>query len=254
MLEHITPLILTYNEAPNIARTVSQLGWARQILVMDSFSSDATLEILRGFANVRVLQRKFDSFDAQWNYALSHGGIDSEWVLALDADYVLTAALVRELTALQPTTDVSGYRVRFRYCMDGVALRGTLYPPSTVLFRRSVGRYAQDGHAYRLQLASGRVVMLHEHMLHDDRKPFSRWLSSQQRYAVEEAQKLTARSWSELGWPDRVRSVPFLAAPLVGVHCLVGKGCLLDGRPGLKYAGQRTLAELIISLKLLQRR
>jgi hypothetical protein len=129
-----------------------------------------------------------------------------------------------------------------------------LYPPSTVLFRKSVAHFAQDGHAYRLQLARGQVEMMQEYMLHDDRKSFSRWLSSQQRYAVEEAQKLTARSWSELRWPDRVRSVPFLAAPLVGLHCLIGKGCLLDGRPGLKYAGQRTLAELIISLKLLTAR
>ena len=90
MLQNITPLILTYNEAPNIGRTLEQLRWARDIVVVDSFSNDETLEIVSRFPQVRIYQREFDSHEKQWNFGLKETGISLEWVLALDADYVLT--------------------------------------------------------------------------------------------------------------------------------------------------------------------
>ena len=119
MLEQITPLILTYNEAPNIARVLEKLRWARRIVVLDSGSDDTTAEIARGFANVELYQRRFDTHARQWNFGLQECGIDSEWVLALDADYVLTDSLVAELRSLQPGTEVSGFRARFRYLVSG---------------------------------------------------------------------------------------------------------------------------------------
>src|SRR5436853_2457479 len=84
MLDSITPLILTYNEAANIGRTLEQLRWARDIVVVDSFSDDETVEIAGSFPHVRVFQRKFDNHGAQWNFGLSETGIATEWVLALD--------------------------------------------------------------------------------------------------------------------------------------------------------------------------
>ena len=85
MLNLITPLILTFNEAPNLARTLAQLFWARDITIIDSFSSDETLSIVSGFPQARIFQRKFDSFAGQCNFGLRETGITSEWVLSLDA-------------------------------------------------------------------------------------------------------------------------------------------------------------------------
>src|SRR5262245_783246 len=109
------------------------LHWAREVVLVDSFSTDETLEIARSFGNTRVVQRRLDQFDAQWAFGLASIP-NAEWVLALDADYVLTPELVSEIAALAPEPEVSGYRTRFRYCMDGMPLRGSLYPASTVLF------------------------------------------------------------------------------------------------------------------------
>ena len=61
MFESITPLILTYNEAPNIGRILRRLTWAKRIVVIDSYSTDETLEILRSFPQVEVYQREFDT-------------------------------------------------------------------------------------------------------------------------------------------------------------------------------------------------
>src|ERR1044072_2690139 len=110
MLEQITPLILTYNEAANIARTLEQLRWARDIVVVDSFSNDETLEIISRYPQARVFQRKFDNFASQCNYGLTETGIQTEWVLNLDADYLLTAELSDELAKLTPQNDVAGLR------------------------------------------------------------------------------------------------------------------------------------------------
>src|SRR5438477_1836516 len=138
MLDQITPLILTYNEAPNIGRTLERLRWARDIVVVDSFSDDETLEIVSSFSQARVYQRAFDNFAAQWNFALKETGITSEWVLGLDADFVLTPELIDELRLLQPPQNTHGYRAPITYCVDGKALRCSLLPPLMVLYRRSV--------------------------------------------------------------------------------------------------------------------
>jgi glycosyltransferase involved in cell wall biosynthesis len=250
----ITPIVLTFNEEPNIARTLEQLRWARSVIVLDSFSTDATLELARRFDNVRVIQHRFVDFAQQWNFVLEQGGIETEWVLALDADYVLSEELVAELAELQPEADVGGYRCSFQYCIQGSPLRGSLYPPNTLLFRRRLGRYIQDGHAYRLTLATGRVVQLQGKIKHDDRKSLERWLISQEHYARIEVGKLRRTPLRALSWPDRIRRIPFAAPAIVPWYCLLIKGSALDGVSGLAYVAQRTVAELILSLMLVEER
>ena len=95
MLHEITPLILTFNESPNIARTLEKLSWAKQIVVIDSYSTDATLEILQHYPQVQIFQREFDNHENQWNFGLQQ--VKTEWVLSLDADYLLTDELITEL-------------------------------------------------------------------------------------------------------------------------------------------------------------
>lgn len=251
MLESITPIVLTYNEAPNIGRTLERLAWAKDVVVIDSFSEDATLDIIRRFPNARVFKRKFDCFANQWNYALSEIGIESEWVLALDADYLLSPELIEEIRNLTPNETVNGYTANFLYCINGHSLRGSAYPPVTVLFRRQKAQYRQDGHAYRVQL-EGHVETFRFRILHDDRKPLGHWLRSQDKYMQLEKQKLLETGWRELGWADRLRRLRVVAPFAMFFYCLFVRGAILDGRVGIYYSFQRLLAESLLSLYLFE--
>lgn len=251
MISDITPVILTYNEEPNIARVLERLSWAKDIVIIDSGSTDRTRAIAEAFPGVRFFVRSLDDFASQWTYALEHADIRTRWVLALDADYVLAPGFEEELRTLEPGEEISGYKADFIYRIDGRPLRGSLYPRSAVLFRKDRGRYTMDGHAYRLSVR-GAVGRLSAPIYHDDRKSESRWRASQWKYAEAEADKLDRERWLGLSWADRLRRVPFAAVVIVWAYCLFVKGLCLQGAPGWKYAAQRAYAEYALSICVLR--
>lgn len=248
----ITGLVLTSNEEPNIERTLGRLAFLPRIIIVDSGSTDRTAEIAARFPNVRVVTRPFTTHAEQWNYGLEQTGITSEWVLALDADYVLSDELVREIQSLEPDQHTSGWSAAFDYCIDGRPLRGAAYPPVTVLYRRARAHYEQDGHTQRVRV-DGRVGALRGRILHDDRKSLSHWLAAQTRYMRLEAVKLGNTPASALGLADRLRRWLVVAPPAMFLYCYVLRGGIFDGRAGLFYALQRSASELILSLFLVRR-
>lgn len=251
MIEDITPIIITYNEEANIARTLDRLKWARRILVIDSGSTDGTLDIIRSYPRTEVVHRPFDEFARQCNFGIAQ--VATTWVLSLDADYELSDELVHELHCLRPDAATGGYQAQFVYRVFGRPLRGTLYPPRTVLYRKDKARYQNEGHGHRVTVA-GNVVPLAGVIFHDDRKPLARWFTAQQRYAREEAEHLMASDRKALGRADRIRLAAWPAPLAVFIYALILKGCLLDGWPGWYYALQRLVAETMLALELIDRR
>lgn len=251
-MNDITALVLTYNEAPNIARTLARLSWLPRVIVVDSQSTDATTQIASTFPNVQVIARPFTSHADQWNFGLEQAGITSEWVLALDADYVLTDDVIREIQGLDAAPETAGYSAAFDYCIDGRPLRGAVYPPVTILFRRARAKYEQDGHTQRVRL-TGTVQRLTAHIFHDDRKSLTHWLSAQAKYMRLEAEKLTRASPETLSAADQLRRCLVVAPAAMFVYCYLVRGGVFDGRAGLFYALQRAASELMLSLFLVRR-
>lgn len=252
-LRQVTPIVLTYNEAPNIRRSLERLRVFDEVLIVDSGSTDETLDIISNFPNCRVITRPFDSFSGQWNFALRLGGLKTEWALAMDADYILIDEFITELDRLSPSPETMAYRISFDYCIFGRKLSATLYPPIIALHRHAHTHYIQDGHCMRAQV-SGTVGELKSRVLHDDRKPLSRWLASQAKYADQEAELLLTKPTNELRIQDRLRRMMVITPWLVPLYCLtVGRG-MLDGWAGLYYALQRGVAESVLALKLVELR
>jgi glycosyltransferase involved in cell wall biosynthesis len=266
----LTALILTYNEKENIARTLAALPPLQEVVLIDSSSTDGTVEIAKAsHRSVRVLQRKFDTHTEQWNFGLDQ--VTTEWVLTLDADYELSPELQAEISRLEPPPDVVGYSAEFVYKIFGHPLRASSYPPRVVLFRKSQARYVDDGHTQTLWFYSaspaaagklelhppgvmGGIEQLVGKIYHDDRKPLSHWIQAQDRYAILEARHLLSRPLGELNFQDRLRRKIFFAAPAMFLYLLFARGLILDGWPGWFYVAQRTIAELLLSMRLLVER
>ena len=245
----ITPVVLTWNEAPNLGRCLNALRWAREVVVVDSGSTDETEAIARSHPNVRWMTRPFDDHTSQWNFGLD--AVTTEWVMSLDADYVTPSTLEAECEAL-PDGPTAWYGA-FRYVIHGHPLSASLYPPRALLFKKSACRYKQDGHTQLLKIR-GEAGQLQSVFDHDDRKSLARWLSSQYKYAELEAAKLMSGDHGDLRIQDRLRQW-IVPAPLVTLgYTLFIKRTILDGWPGIYYTLQRVMAELMLSLCLAERK
>ena len=246
--DDVTPVLIARDEEANIARTLGQLRWARDVVLVDGYSIDATAEIARTFPNVRVVQRTIDTLAAQWSFAVAQAS--TPWVLTLDADYFVPETFVRELESLD-AGDLSGFEAQFTYAIDGKPLRGSLYTPRTVLLRRDRSEFYMDGHTQRVHV-NGPIDKLRTRIIHDDRKPFSRFVARQRRYMRDEAQKLRTADPRSLNFAARVRKLVVVAPLAVLFHTLFVKGLILDGVAGLRYTWERFVAELILSRELLR--
>lgn len=248
MNQQVTGLILTWNEEANIGRTLEALTSLTKIVVVDSGSTDATAAIVNSFPNTVLFTRPFDAHANQWNFGLLHCGIDSEWVLALDADYLVSAKLLNEIEARIQETTVNGFRMHFQYAINGKTISSGIYPPVTALFRRNAAVYVQEGHTQRLQL-TGQTGELKHKAVHDDRKPMSRWIQSQLSYANLEAALLISTKPQKTA--DRLRKLLPMTPFIVFLYCIFVKSGWRDGPAGWMYAWQRLLAEVFIQYQLI---
>src|SRR5438876_1560076 len=126
----VSVVVMTYNEDLNIERCLASVhGWAGETFIVDSFSTDGTLEIARRYTH-KIYQRRYDGHPQQWRWALDNLRFRYDWIFAVDADFQVTPELwhaIRDaLSTDQPA--ISGYFVRNRQIFRGRFLRwGTMY-------------------------------------------------------------------------------------------------------------------------------
>ena len=242
-------VILTKNEEPNIARVLQKLTWLQRVIIVDSYSDDATIDICKRFPNTSVYQRAFDTHATQWNYGLSLA--DSQWILSLDADYVLPDAFIQEIKEKLPQNGIAAFDAKFHFLVFGKALRGNNTMPRPVLFQKSLCVYFDDGHTQRLQI-NGATGSFQQKIDHDDRKSLSRWLTNQASYSQKESGMLITAPNSQLSFISKVRKTKLLAPFLIFFYCLFVKGLILDGWRGWYYTLQRTIVEMLFALRLIE--
>ena len=248
---NLTVILLTFNEENNITRVLNNLRWVERIVVVDSFSTDRTLQILEKYPNVSIHYRQFDSFAGQCNYALTL--TDTDWVLSLDADYVLPKEFAKEVQFFVDKNDSENvaYFCCFHFLVFGKKLLNDNTTPRAVLFKPAYCTYYDDGHAHRLKI-NGAAGNFKSRILHDDRKSLSRWLNSQSVYSLKETQKLTGASNLESSFISNIRKTKILAPLFIFFYCLFIKGLIFNGWRGWYYTLQRTIVEMLFALRLIE--
>jgi glycosyltransferase involved in cell wall biosynthesis len=189
----VAVIVLTYNEERNIAQALGSVsGWAKEIFILDSFSTDRTLEIAQPYG-CQIAQHKFENYARQRNHALDALPIRSEWVLFLDADEWLPDPLKQEIsTTLAAAPAVNGFYLNRRLIWMGRWVKRGYYPSWILrLFRRGKGR-CEDRQVNEHLIVEGATAQLREDFMHEDRKGVSDWIAKHNRYATLEAQTLLA--------------------------------------------------------------
>ena len=250
----ISVLVLTYNEEDNLPRCLASVAWADDVLVLDSFSTDRTVETARA-AGARVAERAFDSFAGQRNHGIDEGDLRHEWVLHIDADEVVPPDLRDELIGIATAPGgPDAYRVASKTMFQGQWLRRSgMYPAYQVRFgRRSRLRFIQVGHGQRETLPPERVGTLRHALEHYSfSKGLHEWFQKHNRYSTDEALEAHGRAsageaadWKALVQGDRTgrrRALKALATHLPFrptarfLYMYLLRGGALDGRPGLAY-------------------
>jgi glycosyltransferase involved in cell wall biosynthesis len=190
----VTLVVLTFNEERNLGACLESVaGWASAMIIVDSGSSDATAAIAEQYG-ARVLRHPFETHARQWRWAVENAPIDTEWVLALDADQQLTPELRREIAArLDHPGDISGFFLNRRQIFRGRWIRhGGYYPKYLLkLFRRdrvSIDESELVDHHFQV---AGATETLRFDMIEDNRNEASIavWTAKHNRYATLQARQ-----------------------------------------------------------------
>ena len=193
----VSVLILTHNEAINLPRCLTSLAWCDDIIIVDSGSTDSTIEIAESH-QAKILKRPFDNFANQRNFGLDFGEPRHDWILHLDADEVVTPEFVELLAATVPIDGIDAYMVPSKTMFfDKWIKHAGMWPTYQARLGHAQRlRFVQVGHGQREDLPPSRVGVFDEAYLHFSFSHGLRaWLIKHVRYAQDEANEvLAARS------------------------------------------------------------
>lgn len=196
-MDRISILILTHNEEKNIAKCVeSILPLTRSIFVVDSGSTDRTVEICRAYG-LQVACRPWTTYADQFNWGLVHFEFGTEWIMRMDADEELTPELVSGLKSFltRPPEHVGGIYVRRRVYFMGRWIRHGGYYPTWLLrvFRAGAGRCESLWMDEHIVLDRGTAVKLRADIIDKNNKDLTFWTDKHNKYSSREVLDVLAK-------------------------------------------------------------
>lgn len=226
----ISATIITRNEQDNLPRALQSLGGCcDEVVIVDSGSSDSTVEVARGLG-ARVIEREWTGYAGQKNFAAAAAGHD--WILALDADEALSEELRREIEQLkQQATAYDGYDFPRLAQYRGKWIRHSgWYPDRKIrLYDRRKGRWVGD-YVHESVRVEGSVGALQGDLLHYTCPTFARHVETVNRYTTLAAQEMAAQG-SRVSLPRLL-----LAPPWAFIRSYLVQRGFLDGREGFLIA------------------
>lgn len=186
-------IVLTLNEEKHLPDCLASLTWADEVLVFDSFSVDATLDIARRYG-ARVAQRRFDDYAGQRNAALQ--ATSAEWVLFVDADERVPPALAEAVRAALSRPENGWWIPRHNYLFGTLTLYAGWYPDEQLrLMRRALAQYDPSRPVHELVCLPEPIGHLTEPLVHINYETVGEFVTKQKRYAAYAAQQRRAEGW-----------------------------------------------------------
>ena len=266
----ISVLILTLEEEVNIRACLGSVSWSDDVVVLDSMSSDRTVEIAQSLG-ARVIQRPFDTYAGQRNFGLQQVQYRHPWVLMLDADETVPADLRDEMLGAVAAADdsVAMWRMRRKDHLLGRWIRGSSGYPTWFGRLARIGKVWVERPINEEYHADGDIRLLQAHLHHFPfNKGLSAWVAKHDRYSTMEAVLRVEQgqaSWRmrDLASADAIarrRALKQLAYTLPGRPLIVFlglyflRGGILEGRAGLTFSLLRAWYEYLIDCKCIELR
>jgi glycosyltransferase involved in cell wall biosynthesis len=261
----VSVLIMTKNEEANIAACLESVAWSDDVVVLDSHSTDRTVEIARA-AGARIVQHAYETENGQRMFGLTQIPFVNAWVYTPDADEITPDDLRDEMLAIaaDPTRTEAFFKARFKNMFMGRWIRhASLYPTwITRLVRPDRVRFEREVHS--VCVAEGGAGELDAHFIHYSfNNGMDAWYAKHNRYSTVEAQLAAERPRSKMRMADLVsakgdvrrRALKALSAgmpfrsTLRFLYMYVIRRGFLDGWPGYAYCKLIANYEFMIVLK-----
>ena len=271
-MPEITVIVLTFNEEQNLHACLDSVtGWAKQVFVVDSYSTDHTVDVALEYGDrgVSVVQHPFEDYSRQWNWALTKLPISTTWTLKLDADERVTGKFREEVSRLVAEGDAALTGIYFRRCF--------------YFMRKKLEHSGRLGHDLRMwrtgnaqfenrsinehAMVAGPVAFLNAYVDHVDHKSLEDWVSKHNRYSSMEALNaiqgnidgdVLPRYWGtpeqRRVWLRRVYARLPLGPLAYFFYQYIFRGGFLDGLAGFRYSLLRAQYQYWTDLKIVEYR
>ena len=189
-MNNLTVIILTLNEESNISQALNSVkGWAEDIIILDSGSTDGTVKLAESMG-AKVFHRSFDNYANQRNYALKELPIKTEWIFFLDADEYPTEELKKEISETLGSTDCDGFYLKRRFYFRGKWIKHGGYYPTWILrlFKKDKGHVEREINEHFV--VNGKTGYLKNDFADNNHKSLEEWIAKHKRYAAYEAEEL----------------------------------------------------------------
>jgi glycosyltransferase involved in cell wall biosynthesis len=233
-MQSISVAIVACNEAENIRRTLASVAWANEINLVDSGSTDKTVEIAKSFG-ARIFYESWKGYGPGVNSALDK--CTSDWILNLDADEWLTPELASEIQALLGGEPIyAAYMIpRLNWIFGRWMRHGGLYPDHKLrLFRRGVARLREDTEPHATPKTQVPTGKLKNHMLHLQYPTVQYYIEHMQRYSTATIPLFLRKGRTSDSFFAFVANT-ILNPALTFIKNYIFRGGFLDGREGLIF-------------------
>ncbi|WP_372753284.1 glycosyltransferase family 2 protein [Mariniflexile sp.] len=238
-MNRLTVIIPTFNEEDYIEGALYSVKFADEIIIVDSFSTDKTVEIAKKF-NCQVIQRKFDNFSNQKNHALQFA--KTEWILFLDADERITENLQKDILNAIENGKQTAYKLNFPHFF----MNRFLYHHNndvTRLVKREQCHF--EGSVHEKLIVNGSVGKLKEKVLHFTYKGMPHYISKKDSYAWFQAKQMQNKN-------KKTTYFLLVFKPMYRFfHEYFVKRAFLDGIPGLAVSSINAYAVFSRYVKLI---